>query len=515
MRYWWVPNPSQQSAAQEICMRLAKPILQGILTIAIFALVVLVPVKLVPMVQHWIEDREAAGTKHAALVQAEKLAELASDQPDTLIVPEDVHKTLGMTLEQVQSAVAPEPLKLDGSLYMLSNSIVHVHSRFLGDVVEIGPYEDPATPADKPVDGDVSSSSPESRSTRLLQFGDFVRKGQLLAVLWSKDLGEKKSELVDAISKLETDRKQLDQYKSTEPGVVPKKQIIDAQRTVESDSIARDRAVRTLISWRLTDEEIAAIEREAEGVRRGDSHSHNDKTWARVEVRAAVSGTIVEKNVAVGDYVSSDDLDLFKIADLSRMDVVAHAYEEDVPALERLAPAQRDWAIHLKADPRLEPLRGRFDRIGNIIDPTQHTAIVMGWVDNSRGRLRMGQFITAYIELPTPENEVSIPVAALIDQDGKNFVFVRSPANEQRFTRRVVFPVRRRGDIVSLRCRSRAHPSGDGACEAEPLKVGDWVVTTGGLQMAAELANLQSQSHSATVASQATPLKPIADHVHE
>ena len=74
------------------------------MTIAIFAVVVLVPVKLVPMVQQWIEDREAAGTRHAAHVQAEKLAELAVDQPDTLIVPEDVHKTLGMTLEQVQHA---------------------------------------------------------------------------------------------------------------------------------------------------------------------------------------------------------------------------------------------------------------------------------------------------------------------------------------------------------------------------------------------------------------------------
>ena len=51
-----------------------------------------------------LEDREAAGTKHAALVQAEKLAELAGDEADTLIVPEDVHKTLGMTLAQVKAA---------------------------------------------------------------------------------------------------------------------------------------------------------------------------------------------------------------------------------------------------------------------------------------------------------------------------------------------------------------------------------------------------------------------------
>lgn len=490
-------------------MRFAKPIFQGVMTIAIFAVVVLVPVKLVPMVQQWIEDREAAGTKHAALVQAEKLAELATDLPDTLIVPEDVHKTLGLTIDQVQPAVAPEPLKLDGSLYLLANSIVHVRSRFAGDVMEIGPYEDPVSPVDA-----VETPSRELRSTRLLQFGDFVRKKQLLAVIWSKDLGEKKSELVDAVSKLDADRKQLERFEATEPGVVSGQKILEAERTVHADSIVRDRIVRTLISWRLTEDEIAAIEKQAATVRRQRSLADEDKSWARVEVRAACDGTIVEKNVAVGDYVTND-LPLFTIADLSRMDVVAHAYEEDVPALERLSLTQRDWTIHLKADPRLEPLRGRFDRIGNIIDPTQHTAIVMGWVDNSRGRLRMGQFITAQVELPTPENEVSIPVAALVDQDGKNFVFVKSPADPQKFTRRRVFAVRRRGDTVSLTCRSRAHTASDGACEVEPLVVGDWVVTTGALQLAAELTNLQSQSHTATLAVEDTPPLPVAKQGHD
>src|SRR5258708_2044885 len=126
-------------------MQRVKPLLKGLLTIAIFGMVVLVPLKIVPMVQHWLEDRQAEATKHAALVQAEKLAELAQDVPDTLIVTDDVRKTLGMTLAQVQSAVAPEPLKLDGALYLLSNNMVHVRSRFNGDVMDVGRLESPVT----------------------------------------------------------------------------------------------------------------------------------------------------------------------------------------------------------------------------------------------------------------------------------------------------------------------------------------------------------------------------------
>src|SRR5262249_5080331 len=141
-----------------------------------------------------------------------------------------------------------------------------------------------------------------------------------------------------------------------------------------------------------------------------------------------------------GDNIGTD-LDIFKIADLGRMDVTAHAYEEDLRALERMPPNERHWTIALKADPKAEHLAGRFDRIGSIVDPSQHTVPVMGWVDNSSGQLRIGQFVTARIELPTPPDEVAVPVGALVDLDGKSYVFTQSGPGE--FTRRHIHPVRR------------------------------------------------------------------------
>jgi len=468
-------------------MRFVKPVFKSIMTIVIFALVVLVPIKIVPMVHQWLEEREAGHKKHAAEVHDEKMHELASDQPNTLVVAPDVFKSMRMTVAEVQPPVSPEPLKLDGSLFLLSNSMVHQHSRFAGDVVEIGEFEDPVAV------GSGSDSVPDKpREKRPLQFGDFVHKGQLLAVIWSKEIGEKKSELVDAVSKYEFDRKALKAMESAREGTVAGMKLIEANRNVEADLVAIDKAERTLKSWQVSIPELEAIRNEAQKIREraGRPDDSLTRNWARVEVRSFVEGTIVEKNVNVGDYVNTD-LVLFKIADLSRMNVLAHAYEEDLSVLEGIPQGARDWKIFVKADPREEPLRGSFDRIGDIIDPTQHTALVMGWVDNSRGRLRVGQFITARVELPVPADEVTIPVSALVDQDGNSFVFVRSPANPQRFTRRQVFPVRRRDDLVSLARRPRWRSS-DAA--VEPLAVGDWVVTTGGLQLAAELTYLESQA---------------------
>jgi len=196
------------------------------------------------------------------------------------------------------------------------------------------------------------------------------------------------------------------------------------------------------------------------------------------------------------------------------MDVMAYAYEEDVPTLERLPANRRDWTIYLKADPSEEPLKGSFDRVLPIIDPTLHAAMVRGWVDNSRGRLRVGQFITAWINLPTPKDEVSIPVSALVDQDGQTFAFVRSRTDPHRYSRRKVFPVRRRDEIVSLSCHSRTRPATTG-CDADPIEVGEWVVTTGGLQLAAELTNLQSQAKAEAESKSAEPKKGSFDAVQK
>ena len=57
-----------------------------------------------------------------------------------------------------------------------------------------------------------------------------------------------------------------------------------------------------------------------------------------IEVRSPLDGVILEKNIALGDLVDTN-LDLFKIADLSRLRVMAHAYEEDLPLLDALAEA--------------------------------------------------------------------------------------------------------------------------------------------------------------------------------
>lgn len=477
-------------------MRLAAHQLSRILVVLV--VVVGLPVlgfEGMPRLKEWWDRRHPRVESPSILAEKMKpRGTLVGADAKTLKLPREVVETLQVQTVDVQPALTSDTLKLEGSLFLDANRLVHVSPRFSGDVIELGQIEAPAS--------DQVSTSEKQTVTRSVSFGDIVNNGQLLAVIWSKELGEKKSELVEGLTKLRFDEdklKRLEDFLSK--GAVPERTVLDARHDVESDIITIARVERTLRSWRLSGEQIQAIREEAERVRarKGDWHDELDDTWARVEIRAPMVGTIVEKNVAVGDFVGTD-LDLFKIADLRRLDVLAHIYEEDISLLEALPLGQRHWAIQLNAEQQSQPLEGSFQRIGNLIDPAQHTALVMGWVDNSAGRLRAGQFISAQITLPPDPDEVVIPISALVDYEGESRVFVETDSDKHEFTCRRVLPIRRRDQSVFISSKPGGVP---GQSPVDTLRIGERVVTVGGVEMAAELESLRANART-TVSAEAT-----------
>ena len=157
-------------------------------------------------------------------------------------------------------------LKLDGTLFPDPSQVARVHSRFAGEVMSIGP----AAPG--------ASYSPP------LRFGDHVEKGQLLAVVWCKDLGEKKSELVDSLLQLRLDEVTLSKLQElAEKGATSEQKVREAERARQSDWIAYTRTVRTLQSWQLTDDEISQIEKEADAVadEKTAGKYRSDENWSR------------------------------------------------------------------------------------------------------------------------------------------------------------------------------------------------------------------------------------------
>lgn len=409
----------------------------------------------------------AGNRAHAAQENPVASVELVPGSSDSLHVQPEVVERLGIMTAEAQTAQIDLSLQLSGTLSLDASQLEEVRSRFAGEVVEIGMRADDPRP---------------------VQFGDRVTSGQLLAVVWSRELGEKKSELVDALSQFRLHSETLRRLqKLYQDGAIPEREYREAERTVETDRIAVARVTRTLQTWRVADDDIAAVEAEAKKLIGNDGTTSSElaERWARVEVRSAIDGVVLERNVAVGDIVAPSD-DLFKVADLSRLRVLAFAYEEDLPQLDALTADQRRWTITVPANPQAPPQSGAIGQIGHIIDPTQHTALVMGWVDNSNGILRAGQFIAAAVALPPPGNEVVVPASALIEKGGEDLVFVKT-ADDPVFTQRRVSLSRRVGEQV---CFHIDPPEAAGQPDVSGLKPGEEVVTSGAVELQQALTDL-------------------------
>jgi cobalt-zinc-cadmium efflux system membrane fusion protein len=402
---------------------------------------------------------------------------------DTLELQRETVEVLGVRSDKAEKASQTRPLQLAGSLGQDTNRMAHVHTRFPGEVREIGQVE-----VQEPDEFGEFRTRP-----RPVDFGDRVEKDQLLAVLWSKDLGEKKSELVGAIAQRrlhEETLKRLEKYEES----VPLRTIREAQLAVEADIIAVEKARRTLRSWMLTEDEITAIEQEADRIweSRGKRAPLPEKDWARVEIRAPFAGTILERNFAKGDIVDTT-ANLFLVADLSQLRVWANVYEEDLPALQAL-PLPIPWTVRLKADAGAKEMPGWVDKIGAIVDPIDHTARAMGLVQNKERRMKVGQFITATIQLPPDPGEVQVPAGALYEDGSQSVVFIQPEAGKDVYTQRHVQVARRTRDHVYIRSALKPERKGQKAAptdaRASPLHPGERVVISGAVELKAALDDL-------------------------
>jgi cobalt-zinc-cadmium efflux system membrane fusion protein len=329
----------------------------------------------------------AAGCEHAHHAE-QVVRRTTGSEASSAAVPEPATAT-------AEPAPPPRTLKLPASLTLDPRRLVHVHTRFPGEVVFVASIE-------------------QDGRNRLIQYGDRVTKGQVLATVWSKDIGETKSELVEVLAHLEISEALLARLEGVSKGIVPEREILAARRDVESDRIALSRVERTLRSWRISEEEIQAIKAEARQlIEHADAGAlPTGGRWAEFEIKAPMDGVILEKNFNTGDLVEPSE-DLIKIGDMSRLQVLASVYEEDLAAIRGLADDQRTWRLDVGGQGDRREVESRFDLVGNVIDPVRRTAVLMGWIDNSDGSLAVGHFATAQIVLPADPDVVMVPRSAV------------------------------------------------------------------------------------------------------
>src|SRR5207237_185652 len=136
-------------------------------------------------------------------------------------------------------------------------------------------------------------SSPAQTVPHKVGYGDKVTKGQLLAVVWNTDLGNKKNDLIDALSQLRVEQEAFEaQKKSYENAAAADPAMRQPKRNLQHVLNKVAAAERTLRTYRVAEHEIEAVKEEAKRIaeRRRSRDPEKEKSWARVEIRAKFDG---------------------------------------------------------------------------------------------------------------------------------------------------------------------------------------------------------------------------------
>jgi cobalt-zinc-cadmium efflux system membrane fusion protein len=382
-----------------------------------------------------------------------------------------------VAIAQPPSTITTRALVLPGSTQLDPARLDRIRARFApARVVQVA---------------QVPDRSPNSGTAvrRDLRPGDRVSKGDLLAVFYSADVASTKNDLLDALVQLELDQKILDLAKVAKEAV-PQVFMLAYERAVQQDQNASTRTVDKLKLWHIPQGEIDALHAEARKIHadrangaRVAPHVGADDSLGEVTVRADRDGVVIECNIHTGEMVVDDTVNLFQIADVSRLEIIVNCPEASLPALAALRGDDRRWAVRTVVPASNTPLTGTIDEIGFVIDPNQHTAVVKGYVENDGQRIRAGQFVTVTVNIPPPEDSVEIPTDALVDDGKQSVVFVQPDPARPQFTMRRVEVTQRQGGKVLVRSTPIPKEEQPAAAEAkqgllpkEPLRQGERVL---------------------------------------
>jgi uncharacterized protein with PIN domain len=136
-----------------------------------------------------------------------------------------------------------------------------------------------------------------------------------------------------------------------------------------------------------------------------------------IVVRSPVSGFIIKKNVFRGQFVSPD-FELYRIADLSYVWVVAEFYENDMKNIKN------GYKAIIKSDILGFETQGKTSYIFPYIDPQKRTLKVRIDVENKNLILKPGMYVSAYIHIPLGK-KIVVPEDSVLWSGEKYYVFVK------------------------------------------------------------------------------------------
>lgn len=213
--------------------------------------------------------------------------------------------------------------------------------------------------------------------------GQLVKKGELLASIYSPDLVSAQKELLEALA-----------FKESRPALYA--------------------SARTKLKlWDLKESQIRAIE-------------ESGQPQLSFEVYSPISGTVSGRHITVGDYVK-EGKGMFQIIDLSEVWLVFDAYESDLPWIKM----NDEINFSLAALPGKE-FSGNISYIDPFLNAKTRIVQIRAEVENADLSLKPEMFASGILKSRMADNtkEILIPQSALLWTGKRAVVYVKVPERE-------------------------------------------------------------------------------------
>jgi Cu(I)/Ag(I) efflux system membrane fusion protein len=209
--------------------------------------------------------------------------------------------------------------------------------------------------------------------------GEYVRRGQVMAYIYSPDL------------------------------VTAQEELFEAQKIKDSQPQLFKSAQAKLKNWKLSDSQIDKIL---------ESGTPSDE----FPITADISGYVLSKNVNVGDYVKRGE-PIYEIANLSRVWVLFDVYESDMPWINK-----GDQVHYTVQSLPGQTFESKISFLDPVIDPKTRVAKARVEVPNKDNQLKPEMFVSGTVEatLPKKSNNVIVPKTAVMWTGKRSVVYVKN-----------------------------------------------------------------------------------------
>lgn len=238
-----------------------------------------------------------------------------------------------------------------------------------------------------------------------VSIGDYVKKGQTLAVIRSADVAGNYADLASAGNDIAIAKRSMENaehlYKN---GIASQKEYLEAKENYNK-ALSSSNKIRSQIQIN------------------GGGRTSVNGTYI---VSAPRNGYVVERLVNPGNFIRNDNNNnMFTIGDISDVWIWANVFETDISKIKQGYDAE----VTTVAYPDRK-FTGKIDKVGQFLDPVTKVMKIKIALPNADGTLKPEMFANITIRNQEGRQLVAIPTSAIISENGKNFVVVFNNQND-------------------------------------------------------------------------------------